>query len=67
VQGGLASQVAESLFDHGVQKTLIRIGLPDRFIECGAVPTLQKRYGLDTAHLIAAGLGLPAQVGRRSV
>jgi len=42
-----------------VQKTLTRIGLPDRFIECGAVPTLQKRYGLDTANLIAAGLAAP--------
>src|SRR5271169_2087683 len=59
VQGGLASQVAEALFDHCVQKPLTRIGLPDRFIECGAVPTLQKRYGLDTANLIAAGLAAP--------
>jgi transketolase len=59
VQGGLASQVAEVLFDHGVQRALTRIGLPDRFIECGAVPTLQKRYGLDTANLIAVGLAAP--------
>jgi transketolase len=56
VRGGLASQVVEALFDHGVHRPLTRIGLPDRFIECGAVPTLQRRYGIDTGSLVAAGL-----------
>jgi transketolase len=46
--GGLASLVAEALFDRGVIKPLRRIGLPDRFIECGSVPHLQDRYGLST-------------------
>ena len=44
--GGLASLVVEALFDAGIQRTVTRIGLPDRYIECGAVPTLQARYGL---------------------
>jgi transketolase len=44
--GGLASLVVESLFDAGIAKKVTRIGLPDRYIECGAVPTLQSRYGL---------------------
>jgi transketolase len=46
--GGLASLVAEALFDGGVARPLTRIGLPDRFIECGSVPHLQDRYGLST-------------------
>lgn len=54
VRGGLATLVAEALFDAGVRKPMTRIGLPDRFIECGSVPTLQARYGLDTQSLIAA-------------
>ena len=29
-----------------------RIGLPDRYIECGAVPTLQTRYGLTTEAVV---------------
>ena len=57
VSGGLASLVAETLFDAGLSRPLWRIGLPDRFIECGAVPTLQKRYGLTVEALVGAGLG----------
>ena len=53
-QGGLASQVAEALFDAGVVKRLVRVGLPDRFVECGSVPTLQDKYGLTAFKLAAA-------------
>ena len=55
VRGGLASQVAEALFDHRVSTTLTRIGLPDKFIECGVTASLQKQYGITTEHLLAAG------------
>ncbi|MBI4923568.1 MAG: transketolase family protein [Devosia nanyangense] len=53
VVGGLASLVVETLFDAGIQRKVTRIGLPDRYIECGAVPTLQQRYGLTTAAMTA--------------
>ncbi|MBZ9738210.1 MULTISPECIES: transketolase family protein [unclassified Mesorhizobium] len=53
VVGGLASLVVETLFDAGIAKTVTRIGLPDRYIECGAVPTLQAKYGLTTEAVIA--------------
>ena len=46
--GGLASLVVEALFDRGLMRRVTRIGLPDRYIECGSVPTLQARYGLTT-------------------
>lgn len=46
VVGGLASLVVETLFDAGISRKVTRIGLPDRYIECGAVPTLQQKYGL---------------------
>lgn len=46
VSGGLATLVAEALFDAGADRPLTRIGLPDRFIECGSVPTLQAKYGI---------------------
>ncbi len=54
VTGGLATRVVEALHERGIQRTVRRIGLPDRFIECGAVPTLQKRYGLTTEDLVIA-------------
>jgi len=57
VRGGLASLVAETLFDVGMTKRLTRIGLPDRYIECGSAPTLQKRYGLMMDDLVAAAVG----------
>jgi len=53
VQGGLASLVAEALGDAGTVKPLTRIGLPDRFIECGSVPTLQEKYGISLDAMIA--------------
>lgn len=53
VVGGLASLVVETLFDAGVSRRVTRIGLPDRFIECGAVPTLQARYGLTTDAIVS--------------
>jgi len=52
VHGGLATLVAEALFDAGTIVPLTRIGLPDRFIECGAVPTLQARYGISLEAMI---------------
>ena len=52
--GGLATLVCEALFDAGVSKRLVRVGLPDQFIECGSVPFLQDRYGLTAAKLLAA-------------
>jgi len=48
VVGGLASLVVEAIFEAGMSKTVTRIGLPDRFVELGSVPTLQARYGLTT-------------------
>jgi transketolase len=53
VVGGLASLVVETMFEAGIAKKLKRIGLPDRYIECGAVPTLQAKYGLTVEAIIA--------------
>ena len=58
VVGGLGSLVVETLFDAGIVKKVTRIGLPDRYIECGAVPTLQAAYGLTTEAVVATLIGL---------
>jgi transketolase len=56
--GGLASQVAEVLYDAGTKSRMTRIGLPDKFIECGSVPTLQRRYGLTVDRMIDVALAV---------
>jgi len=60
VAGGLASLVAEALFDRGVVRPLTRIGLPDRYIECGSVAHLQAKYGLTTERVVDAILAAAA-------
>jgi transketolase len=57
VRGGLGTLTAEALFDHGVRVPLARVGLPDRFLPCGAVASLQKRFGITVEHLVAAAGG----------
>ena len=58
VVGGLASLVVETLFDAGISRKVTRIGLPDSYIECGAVPTLQARYGLTVDAIVSTIEGL---------
>ena len=36
----------ETLYEKAVQKPLLKIGIPDKFIECGSLPYLQTKYGL---------------------
>ena len=31
---------------------MLKIGIPDQFIECGSVPYLQEKYGLTTGRLV---------------
>lgn len=49
VIGGLGEAVAISLLRAGVTPKFRQIGLPDQFLEAGALPTLHDMYGLSTA------------------
>lgn len=47
VVGGLGEAVASSLLQNGVQPARFRLaGLPDAFLDAGALPTLHDRYGI---------------------
>lgn len=48
VIGGLGEAVAGVLLRNGVTPTFRQIGLPDAFLEAGALPTLHDRYGIST-------------------
>lgn len=46
--GGLGEAVAGLLMRSGVATTFRQIGLPDAFLDAGALPTLHDRYGIST-------------------
>jgi transketolase len=49
VVGGLGEAVASALLQNGVQPARFRLaGLPDAYLDAGALPTLHDRYGIST-------------------
>ena len=48
VVGGLGEAVAGLLLRSGVTPAFRQIGLPDEFLDAGALPTLHERYGIST-------------------
>ena len=52
--GGLGSAVLEWMNDHGYHPQVIRLGLPDNFVEHGTVQELQKIVGLDAESIVKA-------------
>jgi len=50
--GGLGSAVLEWLSDNGYNKTVVRMGLPDNFVEHGTVAELRKIVGLDKESIL---------------
>ena len=51
VIGGLGEAVAALLMRSGVHPVFRQIGLPDEFLDAGALPTLHDRYGISTAEV----------------
>lgn len=52
VVGGLFSAVAEAAARTGVAKRIVPIGLPDAFLDAGALPTLHERYGISKDRIV---------------
>lgn len=53
LQGGFGSAVLELLADHNVAPThIVRIGLPDQFIEHGNLSQLWEKYGLNAGGIV---------------
>ncbi|WP_373429681.1 transketolase family protein [Paracoccus sp. WLY502] len=52
VVGGLGEAVASTLLTHGVTPQFRMIGLPDQFLDAGALPSLHDRYGISTEAII---------------
>lgn len=45
--GGMGSAVLEWMGDHGYHPDIVRLGLPDCFVEHGTVAQLREKWGLD--------------------
>ena len=52
--GGLATLVTEAMFDAGLLRPVIRIGLADGFFECGSQEYLEAKYGVDLPRVVRA-------------
>lgn len=53
LQGGMGSAVIEFMADHGYSAKVVRLGIPDRFIEHGEQPELWAECGYDAASIVA--------------
>ena len=52
VIGGLGEAVAHILVSNGFSGRFRHIGLPDEFLDAGALPTLHDRYGISTTKVV---------------
>ena len=53
-QGGAGSAVGEVIHEHGIQTLLLRIAIPDAFIDPDKPEAMRKQCALDTESIIAA-------------
>ena len=52
VVGGLGEALARTFLLEGVAPKFRHIGLPDQFLDAGALPTLHDRYGISTSEIM---------------
>ncbi|HEI8867726.1 TPA: transketolase family protein [Serratia odorifera] len=52
--GGLGESIATTLMHAQIMPVFRHIGLPDRFLDAGALPTLHDRYGISTKTMVSA-------------
>ena len=50
--GGLGSLVVEALYEAGTIRQIVRVGIPERFIECGSLPFLQDKCGMTVPKIV---------------
>ncbi|MFP4555411.1 MAG: 1-deoxy-D-xylulose-5-phosphate synthase [Bacteroidales bacterium] len=66
LQGGFGSAVLEWFNDNGLSTRIVRLGIPDRFIEHGTLQELYKECGIDAAGVYNAALRIasPKLIGK---
>ncbi len=56
IQGGMGSAILEFMADHGYQAQVVRLGIPDNFIEHGEPAELYEECGFSAAQIAAAAI-----------
>lgn len=66
IQGGFGSAVLEWLNDNGYQTRVIRLGVPDRFVEHGTPQELYRECGIDadSIYKTARSIVAPKMIGK---
>lgn len=66
IQGGFGSAVLEWFNDNNISTKVVRLGIPDRFIEHGTLPELYKECGIDAEGVYNAAIKIvsPKMVGK---
>jgi len=54
LQGGFGSAVLEALQIHNIAARVVRLGIPDKFVEQGTQEMLRATYGIDADGIYAA-------------
>lgn len=55
LQGGFGSAVVECLMDAGIiDSRVVRLGIPDTYVEHGSQKILRSKYGIDTSGIVKA-------------
>jgi len=67
LQGGFGSAVLELFSDVGLQVPVVRLGIPDAFIEQGSQPQLYDSLGLNAEHIATRIRKLVKLEGRRQL
>ena len=57
IQGGLGTAVMEFMMENGYAPQVVRIGIPDRFIEHGTIPELYRLCGMDAENITKIIIG----------
>jgi 1-deoxy-D-xylulose-5-phosphate synthase len=63
--GGFGSAVLELMADAGIERPVVRAGLPDSFVGHGSVDLLRRDVGLTVEAIVAAALRLGRHPGDR--
>jgi len=58
IQGGMGSAILEWMADHGYSSKVVRLGVPDRWIEHGTQAELYAECGYDSASIVEESLKL---------
>ena len=54
LKGGMGSSLLEFFADNGYTPKVVRLGIPDRFIEHGSLPELYDICKIDEKHVLSA-------------